>query len=233
MNKRPYSWLLFDADGTLFDYDAAEAAALAESFSRSGLSFDAATIARYRVVNRFYWNEYEAGRITQDELRVKRFAHLLDELSYKVDPALVADEYLCSLSSQRMLLPGALELIELLSPSHRLLLITNGIPDVQRGRLRESPLRHHFEQVIISGEVGVAKPDPGIFDIAFKAMGGPSRRDVMIIGDSLASDIAGGLAYGIDTCWYCTKGDSPPPGTAVTHQVSRLADIGTLPRVAG
>ena len=84
---------------------------------------------------------------------------------------------------------------------YRLALITNGLRDVQRPRLAGSAIGDYFAEVIISEEVGAAKPDPAIFDAAFELLGRPPRAKVLLIGDSLSSDIAGGRDYGLDTCW--------------------------------
>ncbi|MCA9932829.1 MAG: HAD-IA family hydrolase, partial [Anaerolineales bacterium] len=105
-------------------------------------------------------------------------------------------------------------------------IITNGIAAVQRPRMARSPLQPFVEAFIISEEVGVAKPDPAIFDVAFAQMGEPQRTAVLIIGDSLSSDMQGGLNYGIDTCWYNPHGHTG--SLPVTYEIRQLAD---LPRI--
>ena len=111
-----------------------------------------------------------------------------------------------------------------------MLLLTNGLTDVQRPRFKASTIGHYFEDWVISEEVGVAKPDPRIFDIAFQRLGGPDRREVLIIGDSLTSDMAGGVAYGIDTCWYNPTGRAADPGLAITYQIQDLDQLPGLLR---
>jgi YjjG family noncanonical pyrimidine nucleotidase len=229
--SQAFEWILFDADGTLLDYDAAEAAALREGLERCGLPWSDAILPRYRIINRFYWSEYEAGRISQEELREKRFAHLLEDLGFEASAALLSGEYLCSLSTQRTLLPGALELVKDLSQSHQLLLITNGIPEVQRGRLKGNPLADYFPKVLISGEVGAAKPDPAIFDIAFEEMGQPGRERTIIVGDSLSSDIQGGINYSMPVCWYNPGKLEVPEDMQILHVIHELDELRKVPGI--
>ena len=106
-----------------------------------------------------------------------------------------------------------------------LALITNGIPDVQRPRIRRSGLDRLFPVVVISGEEGVAKPAPEIFDIALERMGDPAPEEVLLVGDSLSSDVRGGVDYGLDTCWYnptaLERGEGPEP----RYEIRRLHEL--------
>jgi 2-haloacid dehalogenase len=87
-------------------------------------------------------------------------------------------------------------------------------------------LRPYFAEIIVSGEVGVAKPDTGIFDIAFEKMGNPGKEEVLMIGDSLSADMQGGLNYGIDTCWYNPqKANTDLPVSHTIYNLSELYDI--------
>ena len=101
----------------------------------------------------------------------------------------------------------------------------DGLADVQRPRLAASPLLPYFESVTISDEVGVAKPDGRIFDTAFASMGHPAKREVLMIGDSLSSDMQGGINYGIDTCWYNPNGKQRPDGLSITYEIKELAEL--------
>ncbi len=197
-----YRWLLFDADGTLFDYDRAEAAALTATWREAGLPLPDALVDAYRRINGALWLAYEAGGIDQISLRVERFARLAGELEQAVDAEALSRIYLRQLSRQSELIAGARELLEDVRRAHELALITNGIPEVQRPRIRRAGFDALFPVVVISGEVGAAKPAPEIFDEAMRRMGGPAKREVLLIGDSLSSDIRGGVDYGLDTCWY-------------------------------
>ena len=197
-----YSWLLLDADGTLFDYDRAETKALAYTFEQTGLTFNDDYTNTYRQINGSIWQDFERGKITQQAIRAERFRRLFNTLGIDAHPVDFGERYLTNLGRQGDLIDGALDLLQALYGNCKLLLITNGIAEVQRSRLSRSPIQDYFEAIIISGEVGFSKPHPGIFDAAFQAMDHPPKRETLIVGDSLTSDIQGGLNYGIDTCWY-------------------------------
>ena len=106
-----------------------------------------------------------------------------------------------------------------------MLIVTNGIADVQRPRFDNSEIKRYFEDIIISDEIGTAKPATDFFDIAFKAMGEPDKKDVMIIGDSLTSDMAGGIKYGIYTCWYNPNNTQSTTNINITYEISELNEL--------
>ncbi len=220
-----YQWLLFDADGTLFDYDKAESVALKNAFALFELPFSLTDSEIYRRVNAEIWRDFEQGKITASALRLVRFERLFDALDLQVDAAAFSTVYLQQLASRADLVDGALALMEELDGRFQLMLITNGLQDVQRSRLALSPLQTYFADCLISDELGVAKPDSAIFDIAFARMGQPAKNEVLIIGDSLSSDMLGGANYGIDTCWY-NPGKRPLPATPpLTYSIQQLADL--------
>jgi 2-haloacid dehalogenase len=225
-----YNWLLFDADNTLFDYDRAEATALANSFAQFGLDFNPAVGETYRAINAQIWRDYEQGAITQQTLRTERFRRLFAALGAAVDSSAFSQQYLANLGQAGQLIDGAEALIDRLSREYHIAIITNGIAEVQRSRMAASPIEKYFEAFVISDELGVAKPDPAIFDAAFAQMGWPQKTAVLIIGDSLSSDMQGGLNYGIDTCWYnpANKQTDLP----VTYNIQKLEEIQTVLREA-
>ena len=226
----PCSWLLFDADGTLFDYETAESKALAATFTDAGLPYEPATLEIYREINAEMWAAFERGEISQLDLHLARFERTLDALGLQSDIPLFGERYLYNLGHSPDLIDGALEVVTALAKDHNLYLITNGIPAVQHTRLSLSPIRHHFQGIIISGEVGCAKPNPRIFDAAFEGMGHPPKNEVLIIGDSLSADIRGGHDYGIDTCWYNPNGRTADPGLPITYTINSLHEmLGRLP----
>jgi len=223
-----YSWLLFDADGTLFDYDTAESKALAATFHDSGIPYTIDYANTYRQINAQMWSDFEQGKISQEALRSERFGRLFQALNIEADPVAFSDTYLINLSNAADLIDGALELLQALHGNHKLLLITNGIPIVQRTRLAISPIQHYFDAIIISGEIGIAKPHPAIFDAAFHAMNHPPKQETLIIGDSLTSDIQGGLNYGIDTCWYNPNNQLSDNGIIATYEIQILSQLETF-----
>lgn len=224
----PYTWLIFDADGTLFDYDRAEASAFLRTFEQNGHPFATHYADVYREVNSQIWREFERGEISADDLRVERFARLFARLALEIDPAGFSRDYLLNLGRQVDLIDGAAELVRTLHGRYRMIVLTNGLKDVQRARLAGCGLQGYFEGIVISDEVGVAKPDPRIFDIAFGLMGNPPRDQVLMIGDGLSSDIRGAANYGIDACWFNPAGEAPLNGLPIRFEISHLADLPAL-----
>ncbi|MGC9522083.1 MAG: YjjG family noncanonical pyrimidine nucleotidase [Anaerolineae bacterium] len=223
-----YRWALFDADGTLFDYDAAEYQALSRSLTQVGLPFGPDVLERYRQINSQLWHDFEKARITSDRIKAERFIRFFEELSLDQpapDPLQFSTRYLQNLGDCVDLIPGAAEVLRDLRGKVRLALITNGLSDVQRSRLSKSGLEGYFEAVVISEEEGVAKPDPGIFDIIFARMNHPDKREVLMIGDSLTSDIRGANAYGIDACWYNPNGLPRDVDVAIHYEIRALSEL--------
>jgi 2-haloacid dehalogenase len=220
-----YAWIFFDADGTLFDYPSAEAAALEGGFRALGLPYDRAVGPLYSDINAAIWREFERGEIDQLRLRTERFERLFDEIGVEADVTELSRRYLEVLSRQAALLPGAEELVRRLTASHRLLLLTNGLAEVQRPRFAAASIRDCFAEIVISEEVGIAKPDPAIFELALERVGRPERSTVLVVGDSLSSDIAGGVAAGLDTCWYNPSGSANGHGVTPTYEIRRLSEL--------
>jgi 2-haloacid dehalogenase len=220
-----YPWLLFDADGTLFDYETAERKALSATFQDAGLPYTADNLQTYRAINTEVWEAFERGEISQPDLHLARFQRLLEALQFTADIPTFGDRYLYNLGHSPDLVEGAAEVVAELAQTHKLYLITNGIPAVQYTRLSLSPIAQYIEGITISGEIGYAKPDPRIFDAAFAGMGDPAKEDVLIIGDSLSADIQGGRDYGIDTCWYNPNGRSSTLSIPITYTINSLHEL--------
>lgn len=225
-----YKWLIFDADGTLFDFREAERLALAELADDFGVTshsegWDAA-IARYHRINTKLWRDVEAGTARPTEVATERFRLWFSELQLDADPNIVGRFYSQRLARHAALLPGAEEVVEELASRYRLLLATNGLTAVQRPRFAASQITKHFSGVLISEELGVAKPDPAFFDAAFRAMGLPLRQEVLMIGDSLEADMQGALNYGIDCCWCNFDGGST--NMTVTYSIVDLTALREL-----
>ncbi|MEX1176951.1 MAG: YjjG family noncanonical pyrimidine nucleotidase [Nitriliruptor sp.] len=226
--------MLFDLDGTLFDYEASEAAAVAATLEEAGTPSTDEVVALYREVNARHWRALERGETTAAELRLARWAEVFETVGSAptLDVAALAERYLEHLAAGTHLVADAEAVLEELSATHAIAFITNGLADVQRPRLASSPVGRFAEVVVISDEVGAAKPDGAIFDAAFAAMGSPPRDDVVLVGDSVTADVAGGIAYGLTTVWFDPAGLGPVPdgGPQPTHRISRLRELPPLLR---
>jgi len=193
--------ILFGADRALFDYDRAESDDLRDTFCHFGLEYDMSIHQPlYREINEQLWRELEKGRVTTSELRIERFRRMFDGQMSETDLTGFSRPYLINLSKGDYLLDGAEEICRHLADRYRLAILTNGIREVQLVRFKGSPVEPLIEQVIISEDAGYSKPNPGIFDYAFRVLGHSDKETVLMVGDSLSSDIAGGIGFGIKTC---------------------------------
>ncbi len=223
---KKYSVLLFDADGTLFDFDKAEFYALEKSIMFFGREFKIDIhLENYRDINNKIWRDFEKGLITAEELKIERFRRFISQINEDIDAELFAKKYLDFLSEAVFLIEGAEELLVTLSKEYRMLLLTNGLAKVQRKRLSLSPISKYFEDIVISEELGIAKPDPRIFSYSLEKLNFAEKEKVIMIGDSLNSDIRGGVAYGIDTCWYNPYNENLSEECLPSYQINKLEEL--------
>lgn len=220
-----YQWLLFDADGTLFDYDRAERAALGRALQQIGVAFEPAHLTAYRRINHELWQALERGQITPDALKVRRFELLFKAIGVDHSPASFSALYLAALADCSELVDGALEVLQALRGTYPIAVVTNGLQAVQRRRLDRSAIRDCIAEVIISEEIGAAKPSRKFFDTTFARLGDPPKQEVLMIGDNWSSDIEGGVQYGIATCWFNPNRQPPPNGLPITREISSLREL--------
>ena len=231
---KKYELLLFDFDGTLVDYDKTETWSLREAFRLTNIPYDEAfVLPEYNRINAGLWKEFEKGGISAPELRVKRFLLLFDACGIKGDPEKIAQAYMKFLSESAFLFDGVLDLLENLRRSHKIGLITNGLKEAQRRRLSLCGADKYMDSVAVSDEIGIQKPDAGIFEYALKEAGHTDKATTLIIGDSLTSDIQGGINFGIDTCWFNPKGSAADSGIQPTYEIRSLNDLPALLYHAG
>jgi 2-haloacid dehalogenase len=196
-----YKILLFDLDDTLLDFRANETDSLTKLFGQHGYSFSDELFGVYDSVNKQLWADYENGNIALDEVLNSRFSKTMLKLGKIVDGAEWEDQYRELLGNGSQLIDGALELCQSLSVSHRLFVITNGITKTQIKRLKQSGLYEFFEDIFDSQSIGFQKPSKPFFNYVMDHITNFHASEALIIGDSLSTDIKGGLLSGIDTCW--------------------------------
>jgi 2-haloacid dehalogenase len=221
---RRYELVLLDADDTLFDFGACEAAALWAALGDAGIPWSDRAPEEYARANREAWAAFEKGLLSHEELKLRRFEDFLGRMGIEADARIVGGLYVERLSEQRVLMPGAEETLRRLAVSYKLVLVTNGIKEVQRRRLKGSPIALYLSATIISEEIGFAKPDPRMLDAAARAAGVSDKSSMIIVGDSLSSDIRAGLDYGIDTVWLNRRCESSG-ATRPTYEIRALPQL--------
>lgn len=220
-----YDYLFIDADDTLYDFETAEKRALQETFEAFGISHNEVNVNLYHRINKGLWEDLEKGLIDQDGIKIERFKRLLEALNISQNPEAVAQFYMTALGKGTDLLAGAYELVEKLSQSYPICIITNGIEVIQTSRIGKSKLAPFIKHIIISEAVGYSKPDSRIFEHAMKLVGMSDKQRVIMIGDSLTSDIKGGNDFGIDTLWVNLNNKLPSETIKPSYEVKRLEDI--------
>ena len=207
-------FLLLDLDDTILDFHKAERIALSKTFRDFGLEPTNEVLDLYHEINKWHWEQLELGLMTRDQVLVNRFGALFEKVGMTVDPAACAKSYESNLGIGHYFLPGAEEAVKRLHDKYRLFLVSNGTATVQHSRLTSAGLYPYFEQVFISQEIGYNKPDKAYFDRCFARIPGFDREKALMVGDSLTSDIRGGINAGLKTVWvnprYKLCGDIRP-----------------------
>lgn len=194
-------FLLLDLDDTILDFHKAERIALSKTFRDFGLEPTNEVLDLYHEINKWHWEQLELGLMTRDQVLVNRFGALFEKVGMTVDPAACAKSYESNLGIGHYFLPGAEEAVKRLHDKYRLFLVSNGTATVQHSRLTSAGLYPYFEQVFISQEIGYNKPDKAYFDRCFARISGFDREKALMVGDSLTSDIRGGINAGLKTVW--------------------------------
>jgi YjjG family noncanonical pyrimidine nucleotidase len=232
MTKK-YDWLLFDADNTLWDFSAAEASALERTLRNCDIEWSDEVLGQYRIINHQAWSDYEQGYLPKEQLRTIRFSRLLEH--YRLDhPAEeLSFNYRTYLAASTHMLDGAIDLLQSLKGRYRMGLVTNGLKEVQRPRLAATGLGEHFEFIVISDEIGVAKPHAGFFDYAYERMDGADKSRVLVIGDNPNADVQGALNYGFDACWLRHPGAANKPKLEATHRIRDIRELSAIIEPSG
>lgn len=216
-------YLLFDADGTILDFRRTESVALERVFSSLNIPYIPENISKYKEINLKCWRLLEENKMTQKKLSEERFRLFLKEMERSDDPFEVGVLYTSLLSRNGYLIDGARNMLSSLE-NYKKSLITNGVIETQNRRIDSLDIRRYFERVFISEEIGVNKPDKRFFDCVLKLLK-IERKDAVIIGDSIESDIMGGVNSGIDTIYLSFDGKRSEEATYNAKSYEELVDI--------
>lgn len=197
-------YLLFDADGTLYDFKATERIALRKVFEKNGIDWNKEMFDLYEEGNHFCWDSYEKGLMSQEKLKGERFRILFDKLGNKNDPELAGDDYVDFLSEAGIMIEGAIDFLDSIK-DRGMSIVTNGIAKTQHGRIKATETRGYFDEIFISQEMRVAKPDKAFFDIVLNKLG-KSKDECIVIGDSEKSDILGAVNASMESIFINFEG---------------------------
>ena len=220
-------FLFLDLDDTILDFKKAERIAIAKTIRDFGVEPTEEVLHRYHVINKWHWEQLELGTMTRAEILVNRFAVLFSELGVEVDATLCARTYEKNLSIGHYFLPGSEEAVDALSKKYRLFLASNGTASVQKGRMTSANLYRFFEKVFVSQEIGHNKPSKEYFDACFAQIPGFDKAKAMIVGDSLSSDIKGGINAGIATVWVNPE-HKAPTSIRPDYEIEALSQLEAL-----
>ena len=204
-----WRFLLFDLDNTLLDFPADEEMAFRKLYAWAGFEkvrpYTPEALEHYERCNRRWWDRFEKGECTKPELFVGRFVDYLAETGLQGDPQELHRQFFTNLAAGGVALAGALELLERLSPSFKLYVVTNGNAPTAKTRIANSGVGRFIKGYFVSEAIGVGKPDPRYFQYVFEHIPGFRKEEAVLIGDSLFSDIAGAKTVGLESIYL------PPP----------------------
>ena len=221
-------FLFLDLDDTILDFHKAERIAIAKTIRDFGVEPTEELLTRYHVINKWHWEQLELGKLTRKQVQEERFHVLFRELGREVDGERIAKVYMENLSIGHYFLPGAEEAVMDLHKKYRLFLASNGNASVQKGRMTSANLYRFFEQVFVSQEVGFDKPSKAYFDACFARIPGFDPEKAMMVGDSLTSDIRGGINAGIRTVWVNPEHKEHPADICPDYEIESIKELEEL-----
>lgn len=220
-----YDTILFDADGTLFDFLRGEREALLLACRKYGYELSEADVKEYSAINDSLWKALERGEVDKETLRVKRFEIFGKLKGFDCDFGKLSLDYTDLLSEQHFLIDSAAEIVKKLSEKCRLYIITNGIGYVQRNRFSLSPIGEYFRELFVSEEVGYEKPNIRFFEYVAERIPDYDASRTLVVGDSMTSDMKGGIGAGIDCCYFTPNGRGIPQGSKIKYCIRQLPEL--------
>ena len=221
-------FLFLDLDDTILDFHKAEHIAISKTFRSFGIEPTEAVLARYSQINKECWHKLELGQWTREQVLVRRFEILFSEHNILCDGTQIARAYEKNLAIGHYFLPGAEEAVDALSKKYRLFLASNGTASVQQGRMTSANLYRFFEKVFVSQELGANKPSKVFFERATAQIPDYDPQKAMMVGDSLSSDILGGINAGMKTCWVNPKHLPADPVITADYEIEALSQLEAL-----
>ena len=227
MTKK-YTTLLFDVDNTLLDFDTDERNALTKTLLAIGAPTAPQVIDRYSQINAGLWRAFEKGQVTKEELKSIRFQKLFDEIGFccPVSSREINDRYLEHLGEGGEKINGAEQTVRtLFEKGYKIYIVTNGVEHTQKARIQRSGLDKYIIDSFVSEKIGIQKPFKAYFDYVFDNIEEKDHSRIILIGDSLGSDIKGALDSGIDCIWFNPKKKKNDVCGKPTFEAESFGDI--------
>lgn len=227
-NERKYDIILLDVDGTLLDFKLAEQLGMKVVLEHYGFEPTDERLRQYHEINNGFWDAFERGEITKDRLVYERFNVFFKSLGREVDGGEAETLYRQQLDQSAFLIDGALDICRYLSQSYDLYVVTNGTSSTQYKRLGASGLDSYMKDIFVSEDAGSQKPQKEYFDYCFTRIPDARPERMLLVGDSLQSDIKGGRTAGTDTCWYNPMGLTDTDGIKPDYEIVHLSELKKL-----
>lgn len=231
MNKS-FDILFWDVDGTLLDFLAAEDISIRSLFKDFGMGECTDEMLKlYSGINAAYWKKLEKGEMSKPEILVKRFETFFSEIGFVgVDCAAFDKAYQKRLGETVLFRDDSYEWVKSLKGKIPQYAASNGTTVAQIGKLTNSGLINLLDGVFLSEQLGAEKPSPVFFEKAFEKIGNVNRERVLIVGDSLSSDILGAKNAGIKSCWY---NPLHHPNTTAVRADYEIDHLKLIPEILG
>ena len=219
--------ILWDIDDTLLDFKKAENNSLKNTFRHFGLGeCSDEMVFEYSKINQHHWEELEKGNVTKDEVLKNRFTDFFKLMNITgVDEVEFCEYYENGLADKIFFIDGAVEVLKALSSEYKQYAVTNGAKNIQQARLRKSELDAILDGAFISDSVGFEKPSAEFFNVVLENIEPCCKDEIIIIGDSLTSDMLGGNNAGIITCWHNPYSKKNTKGVSIAYEIKSLSDI--------
>lgn len=224
---KKYETILLDADQTIWDFNEGSRLALIETMKERSIHFTDEDFTKFLEINNGVWHQLELGTITKHELYRKRFTDLLNYLHAEGDPMEINSEYAHKLQSRCIMIENAEETVRELYKEYELYIITNGTKAVQESRMSKCPIKDCIKKMYISEDIGAQKPSIKFFDFVLSDIPQKDKSRILVVGDSLSSDILGGINAGLDTCWICGD-NSINTDLKYTYKVKDIKQVAEL-----
>jgi 2-haloacid dehalogenase len=220
-----YKHILIDLDDTLIDFATVERQTFFATLKHFGLASSEQAYSHYKVINSELWSAYERSKVSQSDVFLLRWQRFFQMFEKETPSADVNQFYLNHIARHPILFPGASEFCRQLAVAHKLVIVTNGDARTQRLKIENSGLGPYIEALVISDDVGAAKPDSRIFAEALRTVNATEKSGALMIGDSVRADIVGAADFGIDACWFNPRKLSPPAGIAIPFTAHTYDEI--------